>query len=317
MQKVVRRGLFFPCSVLLVCLLLLFVCPSTLSAQHWSARVGVQAAWGYPVTRLGLLLEAALHHNVAELRAGCRWHWQFRRYGPPLQGLELNPYAAIWLGYGPAGTEQTWFPHPAFDQLNTQYSLGYQIHYYADRAETSQWTGALAFRFGQFALRIDNDALVPGKPRDRFRTGGFQFAWREGDWIGELSILLWHGDTKCEWVCKENDPNFPCRWGYRDFTDCRYGKYSHGVMQARVHRLLPYHQTTQLSLGVDSEHVRNVFQNRLVHDMWWFPSAWTPVRNPHYPMLDTYGAPYLGLPGQELRRARLVWGLGLNQEHGY
>jgi hypothetical protein len=277
----------------------------------------VQLALGYPITRAGLLAEASWQYGIAELRSGLRGHWNFRRYGPPGQGLEAQPYAGIWLGFGPPTPEKAWMPHPAFDRLGRAYSFGYQLQYVADRAQTSQWLGAFALRLGPLAMRVDNDAFAPGKPRDRFRTGSFQLAWRQGDWMGELSVQLWHGDTRCQWVCKETDPDYPCRWGYRDFTDCLHGKYSHGVLQARVHRLLPYQQTAQLALGIDSERVRHAFQNRLVHDMWWFPAAWTSVRNPHFPMLDTHGAPYIGLPGQELRAARAVWGLSLNQEWGY
>jgi len=54
-------------------------------------------------------------------------------------------------------------------------------------------------------------------------------------------------------------------------------------------------------MGVDSEHIRYAIQDIFIHDMYFIPKKWNKAKNPHYPMLDTTGQPYLFKPGQKVK----------------
>jgi hypothetical protein len=53
-----------------------------------------------------------------------------------------------------------------------------------------------------------------------------------------------------------------------------------------------------------------------MHDMYLWPAKWNTAKNPHVPMLDSEGKPYLYKEGQEVRKVKFYFNLGLN-ECGY
>ena len=277
--------------------------------QRIHGSVGVVAVWGHPVTRLGVMGQLSLRGDFYQAFAGVGVHYNFRQYGPPLRGWELQSRLGASLGFGPP------FERPG--HIFRTYSVGYALNYYLDRVKTSQFTGTFQFQGGPVFFDMENDAFAFIKPGDQFRTGAFRLGYRRGDWQVEGVVALWHGQTKGEGIARQQLPGYPGRWGFRDISGGLYGNYSNGVAMLKVSYLLPYGQQVSAGLGFDAEQVRDLFQNKLIHDLRFFPAKWTRVRNAHYPMLDTEGCPYLYLEGQEVRRARVAWNIGINEETAY
>jgi hypothetical protein len=214
----------------------------------------------------------------------------------------------LGLGFGPLQERPVFGP----DHMPRAWSLGYVWTAYFDQIGTSQFTGAFALRGGPVFLIVENDAFTPLRPGDQFRTGAFRAGYFRKEWLIEGLVGLWHGQTKGRGITRLNLPDYPGRWGFRDLSEGLYGGYSNGVAMLRVQYQLPWGQRAVAGLGVDAEHVRDWFQNRLIHDMRLAPRRWNQARNPHYPMLDTEGCPFLYEEGQQVRKARWAWEVGLN-----
>ena len=300
------RGLFFVCCF----------CISTtgIGQSKWSWQLGFVAKVGQPVQRLGLT-------------AGCSWQCSFAQVGLTWSGLQhiqalgTGGYAfehqvrmRFRGGWGEVSTDQL----PVFnvlDQWPAAYRLGYQWNWYWDDQGTSQETGTLLVGLHAWDINIENDALALIRPKDRFRTGAFSIHWTAGSWQFGTQVILWHGEANGAPRCE--NPDYPCPYGFKDLTNRPYGRFSHGIWQFTAQRSLGLGQTTGIALGLDSERIRHFWQNRLIHDLPFIPRRWNKARNPHYPMLDEEGAPYLFSNNQVLRRSRLTWSWNLNDHTLY
>jgi len=128
-----------------------------------------------------------------------------------------------------------------------------------------------------------------------------------------INTTLWHGNTHGPNARRIKDSgDYPCRHGYKDLSATHCGRFSHGIMALQVQQMLPYTQTAHLGVGIDSEKIRHFWQNKLIHDLLLFPASWENAHNPHYPMLDENGAPYLFKEDQVLKPSRFFFDLGLN-----
>ncbi|MBR9921621.1 MAG: hypothetical protein GYB31_12355 [Bacteroidetes bacterium] len=279
-------------------------------------KIGLHAAIGMPVNRVGISVETTVSQEWFALQGGIRARLNGSGYGPAEGVFEWQTYAGFWLGVG-EGQETTGFQSPQVSTLDRKFGLSYQVNHYLDNASTSQWTGTVRLKFGRFYILSENDALAPLKARDRFRSGAASFMWQGNNRLYELRTVLWHGDSGGEGAFNVSDSDYPCRFGYRDYTACQYGGYSNGVLAIVVHEQIPFHQNLQYGIGLDAEQIRNFVQNTLIHDMWFFPPAWTNVRNRHYPMLTEDGDLYLYEEGQKIRPIRAWFQIGLNQDGFY
>lgn len=278
-----------------------------------AARLGLVWVWGHPVARLGAAGQIALIGDFWQTTAGFAVHYHFRQYGPPQNGWEWQPSIGLSLGFGPASERPVFGP----DQMPRAWSLGYLWTGYFDQIQTSQFTGAFSLRGGPVFAVLENDAFSPVLPGDQFRTGALRLGYFSEKYLVEGLVGLWHGQTKAPGITRQHVPGYPGRWGFRDLSEGLYGGYSNGVAMLKVQYLLPFGQRMVVGAGVDAEQVRDFFQNRLVHDLRFVPPRLNRARNPHYPMLDKEGCPYLGEEGQKVRAPRLAWVIGLNQETVY
>ncbi|MEL6867034.1 MAG: polymorphic toxin type 23 domain-containing protein, partial [Bacteroidota bacterium] len=104
-----------------------------------------------------------------------------------------------------------------------------------------------------------------------------------------------------------------CRYGYRDLSATEWGIYSHGILALEwQYGALPFQQIAATALGIDAEAIRHILQNKIIHDGLSFPNRPFSSPNPHIPMLDQNGAPYLFHPDQEIRSARFFGQFALN-----
>src|SRR5262249_24898247 len=83
-----------------------------------------------------------------------------------------------------------------------------------------------------------------------------------------------------------------------------YGYVSAGLMSAQVQYAGLYGQTYEGNVGVDAEEVRNLFQNKLIHRLFFSPKKgrWRGVSD--LPMISSNGDMYLYKKRQKVRRAK-------------
>ncbi len=308
---------FFIKKISLVTLMSLIALPMNSSELHAVYRVGAVVTLGKPIMRLGLMAGAQWSYSYASTNIELRWHHNFSNYGPPISSNEWQAKMAIMGGWG---TEKAYdfIPHiylPTYTQNN--WDLGYSLNYYHDDIGSSQWTGTLLARLDKVLLAIENDILVWGLS-DSYRTGTLQLYYADSLQLIEWRNTMYTGYTQCDHKKRiTEDADYPARWGYIDYTDCQYAAYSHGVSAIVYQRRLPYGQTLSIGGGLDDERIRNFWQNRVIHDMYFFPEKWNKAKNLHIPMVAEDGTNYLYGEDQELRQRTIFWELGLNSSSGY
>ena len=203
-----------------------------------------------------------------------------------------------------------------------KFSVAYSYNFYLDQVETSQPTGTIYLQFNRLEILSENDIL--GKPSvDKFRTGSFRLAYNFPEFTLAINALTWTGNPKG--VPRSNDPDYRGRWGYKDLSEAKYGKYSHGIVALSVERtcfsFLPQNKFTfsnnSLQIGIDSEYIRHFMQNILIHDFYFVPKKWNKARNPHYPMLMENGEPYLFKNGQKVKPMKFYFNFGSNSSISY
>jgi hypothetical protein len=114
------------------------------------------------------------------------------------------------------------------------------------------------------------------------------------------------------------DTDFPARFGYKDDRNVKFGGKSVALLSAQAKLLIPesyipLNQEVQLNIGLQSERVRNVLQNRIVHDHAFIPAKWI-SRNPcHIPMEAEGGGQYLYQENQRVKKSSFYFNIGANE----
>jgi hypothetical protein len=175
----------------------------------------------------------------------------------------------------------------------------------------------LAVNIKEFKFATENDLFGFGQGwRDRFRTGGFLLEYRYDRFKFGINSTLWTDDYS---LCKKVlDTDYPARFGYKEDSKTKFGGLSLGLISAQVKFLLPlniypFGQNFQANIGVDSEKLRNLIQNKFIHDHAFIPKNWI-SRNPcHIPMEAKSGGQYLFGEDQSIRKSKFYFNLGANQ----
>jgi RHS repeat-associated protein len=181
-------------------------------------------------------------------------------------GTEKYNESAFMLGYG-------------LEFGNKKNNVSLYSNYFAATDGSSQRVGGIGMNFGKFNMRYENDGapfyqiLGPGlnDGKDRLRTAAAQIGW--GDW--NLRLLMMTGTGSGPHDANEvvgQSSKYP--HGYYkggNVDNIRLGALSLGYGNFRV--------------GVNSEGVRHVFQNRFAHDSFF-------NRQPGYKILDNNWYPY-------------------------
>jgi len=314
-KKSIKGFRYYFTSVSLIALFSLILALPT-NAQLWQdgnfgGSVGVAFNLGSTVNRLGIQVNGFYVKNHFQLNTGLRFYYNFNSLGPKVPRPESQFNVGLLYALGKQDTIANDFLHAVSNQTGYKYSIAYARNFYFEKL-TRQETGAIGLSFGKVELIHENDAFsFYGK--DRYRTGGLLLSYRFPETRLALNTTLWHGNTHGSKVKRIREAgSYNCRHGYKDLSDAHCGRSSHGLLFLQAQQVLPYAQTAQASVGIDSERIRHFWQNRVIHDLVLFPSKWENAHNPHYPMLDKDGNPYLFKEGQELRPTRLYLDLGLN-----
>lgn len=201
------------------------------------------------------------------------------------------------------------------DGLNhqTNYNLGLAFNYlfYLDNAGTSQLSGAWGLHFKNVSFKFEND-IFGGFALDKYRSGIITLSYKTKMIKYNLGLYVWTGETEGMPTIKVDIPG--CPNGYRNLESSKFGKTSHGIMYGGIQVNMPYGNVGYVRLGADSEHIRQVFQNRFIHDQLYLPTKMRKHFTPHYPRLDENGC---GTFNPKLvRKDKLYFQFGLNDNWG-
>lgn len=259
------------------------------------AGISAGAAWG--IDRYQLNMQVAAYYCLSNIgAAGAHYECQ------------VNTAALVGWGKRYAAADQSFFD-PLSRHIAYSQALGYAYRWYIDGAGTSQQTGAVAWHSYRWRLLIEND-LLAGKGSDKYRTAAFTVGYQTPTWQLALNNLLFTGNPRAKPNHKvRNDPQYPARFGYYWFDGTPHSSCSNGVLAVQfstlVTRSAGYGSTIfTAQVGIDAEQIRHQIQNKWIHDMPIVPTRYNKARNPHVPMIDANGKPYLFRPDQQIRLAR-------------
>lgn len=268
--------------------------------KNFGFNVGFVGAFGTHVQRFGIVVQGYALYDFAQINASVRLYDNFKDLGPKGEHPELNAALGLCLGYGKKTTEQNWFMSSISNQTGYKNSVSYSYNIWLNTIKTSQVTGIIAFQFNHFSIIAENDLLA--KPMlDRYRTGAFLVQYQDKCFQYAINCTMWTGKMGSG---VRTDSLFP-KSGYLCTADGCYSNVSHGLLSAQVKYANEYGQYLQANAGIDAEQVRNVVQNKLIHDLPFVPSKWNKAQNHHIPMIDTAGNQFLYHKGQKIRKPKL------------
>ena len=273
------------------------------------ATAGVTVNIGNKVNNIGIFVSAYVHYDYVQFNPGVRVRYNFKNLGIPGRYWEFDCYGGLLFAFGKHNETKNLFINSVSNQTKRPYSIAYSYNIYCDGIGTSQKTGTIALQFDKISLIMENDLF--GDNKDRFRTAATTVQYHSQETVIGLSIILWTGEAGE----RITGSDYPARKGY--FSQGRYGQYSHGILCLQARQYLDYGQNIQLAAGIDAEQVRNVFQNKIFHDMVLLPPNFVKNQSHHMPMLDTNGNLYLYQSGQKIRKPAPYVNAGLNTGNFY
>ncbi len=276
---------------------------SLLYTQEYFIAYGVSFNCGTKINRLGLFVQGGLVADYFQLNIGCRTYYNLSTFGPSKPGFELQTNAGVLFGYGGLRKRASKFYSSIENQTLYKNSIAFSYNYYFDKQNTSQPTGLLALEFSKFSIWHEND-LFGKSAADKYRTAAFKFAYTDTVFRLAVNVKMWTGDTKGQPRVRNN--SYPARAGYIDMSEETFGSFSHGILSLQADYALPYSQFARIDMGIDSEKVRHVFQNKIIHDWIFIPENWLKPEsyNLHIPMLDKNGRQYLFNSDQQIENTQ-------------
>lgn len=266
------------------------------SSKNLGVNISVIASFGTHFQRFGVLLNAYGVHERFQLNASLRLYHNYKNLGPKNTYNELNSSIGALFAYGKENNELNKFVSSVSNQTNLKNAIAYSYNIWLNKNKTSQVTGTLALHFNKFAIISENDALAK-KYLDRFRTGAILVQFQHQQFMYAVSSSMWTGKLGSG---VRNDTDFKGA-GYLNLENNVYGNLSHGLLNAQVSYVDDFNQIYQINTGIDADQVRNVLQNKLMHDMPFIPKKWNKAGNLHFPMIDEHGNQYLYHENQKIR----------------
>jgi hypothetical protein len=283
---------------------------------------GLSCSFGTKVNKIGVTVGGALWYQYVQVNTQYYAYHCFNNLGPQGKRSETQLHLGILGAFGKIDSLDNAFFDALSNQTKRKYAVAYAYKIYNDKIGTSQKSGAIGFCFGKVRFITEND-LLAGKGSDKYRTGAFLFDYTHNNWQFVLNNILWTSNPKAKGSHREkNNPNYPSRFGYYNCEGTPFSQYSHGILAAQVKFVASSPTLLQLhpfdaQIGIDDERIRNLIQNKLIHDMPLVPRKWNKANNPHVPMIDANGKPYLYQPNQQIRFAKVFAEVGCNSSMFY
>ncbi len=280
---------------------LLFYCCSAQAQLKFNNNIGGQIGISYNLgthfKRLGLVGKLYYQQEYIQINLQVFGFYNFESLATKLSAWEAQIKTGIVLAWGKKQNSPNPFLNEISNQTGRAYSIGYSYNFYIDNVQTSQKTGTLGFSIYDFRLLMENDFLA-FVDSDKYRTGLLSIYYRIGQTQIGIQQASWTADAYALGTFGVQNDSFPSPYGYRDITATSYSPCSVGSLNINIEQAVNYGQYLGFSLGIDAEQVRNIMQNKLVHDSFL-------LKNPHIPMIDQNGHPYLYLEGQKIRSPKL------------
>jgi hypothetical protein len=299
----------------LILSVLALACQYSEAKNELGAKGGLSFQIGAHIQRIGFMYQMYYFTGSVQLSHGSLVHFNRKNLGPIKRGFEFQSNIGLQAFWGAGSTADRYLFNEYSLLAGKPYAAGYVFKIFLDQVETSQTTGGLFLHANNFGMVFENDLF--GGPRgyqDKYRTGALALSYQADRFQACIQTTLWTG--KSIEGRRHKDPDYPSKYGYKDLTMAKYGKLSHGILAARIDYYWKDGQVARLESGIDAEQIRHAFQNKLVHD-FLVPEALFKNKNPHYPMLQPDGSPYLFREGQPIRPARFYFQAGLNQTMFY
>jgi hypothetical protein len=269
--------------------------------KNYGFNIALNLAIGTHFDRLGFNINFFYVNNFFQANTELRAYMNLKNLGPKKTYPEITVAQGVVFGYGGRAKIFNPFLNSVSNQTNYLYAFAYSYNIWLNKIKTKQQTGIIAFQFNKITLVAENDILARGY-YDRFRTGGFLLQYQyEDKFQAAINCAMWTGqmgrkaqaNSAFKAVC------------YMDTTDGVYSEFSHGLLSTQLKYNLGLSQNVQANIGIDAEQVRNVVQNKLIHDVVFLPKKWVKPKNCHIPMLDNKGQQYLYETGQLIRKPKL------------
>jgi hypothetical protein len=279
--------------------------------QNFGVSAGLSFSFGNKVNRIGLRGAVFYNYGFAQINSTINAYYNFQSLALKKKTPELQIGIGAQFGFGRQDSTTNKFVSLIDNNTRYDYSAGYSFLYFFDKQNTSQGGGILNFNAKNFTFATGNDLFGFGKGwRDRFRTGAVILQYRYMDTKFALNSTMWTGDyIGCKRV-KNSD--YPARFGYKENDKAIYGNTMASFLSLQVEQILPYSQVARVNLGVDSDWVRHILQNKFMHDQYFTPKRIIKRPLMHYPMLQKDGTQYLFKEGQKVKPTTLYFNLGLN-----
>lgn len=286
-------------------------------------KVGLSFQWGTPVNRIGFNFSMTSIYKNIQWSNSVFCFYNRNCFGYNNSSLEIQLSTNLGFGFSKKVDKLEYNialiqPHSNFTNYN--HYISYGLKYYGNNNATSQTTGFFIYRFKNFFLQTENDALI-FKTYDRFRTGAFSIGFennnqRNQSWFSQqrfaLHFLAFMPSNKDANAKKIDETSYPSPNGYLDFSKNNRGNVSIGALFFQLESSLKFNQAAFLQVGIDDEHVRNFIQNNIFHDLKFIPKSWKKVKNYHVPMLKIDKTNFLFLKNEKVRPAKPFFHLGLN-----
>ena len=279
------------------------------SNKNYGFNVSANIAIGSHFQRCGFNLNFYYVKDFFQSNSELRAYFSIKNLGPKFVNTELVLAQGIVLGYGQKQSLFNPFIHSVSNQTAYKNSFSYSYNAYFNHIKTTQQTGIVSLQFDKITVITENDILA--RPTlDRFRTGAFLIQYQYDDKFQvALNNTMWTGQMGKIQTTESTVIYSQC---YMDTTAGKYCNFSNGLMSAQFKYNVGLSQNAQLNIGVDSEHIRNVVQNKFIHDARFIPKKLKRRKVCHIPMLDTEGNAYLYKTNQRVKKSKLYWNLFSN-----
>lgn len=289
---------------------LLLICTIRANNDNFGGKIGLSFQFGTHIQRIGLMYQIYYFNNISQIGHGTSLHFNRKALGAKGAGLELQSQASIQLFWGESAEYKKHLLNEFSLLAEEQYAAGLLYKFYYDKVESSQATGSIFCQINRVGFVMENDFLsFTNGHEDKFRTGSIAFSYTHDSLLFAIQSTLWTGKGLDGQHI--NNSEYPSKYGYKDLSKAKHGKLSHGILAFRMDYLYKYNQALRFESGIDAEQIRHALQNKLMHD-FLIPSNKNMNGNPHYPMLQENGSPYLFENNQKIREPRLYLQIGTN-----
>jgi hypothetical protein len=279
----------------------------TYSSQLFGISAGIVLNVGTHVNSIGFSFNSYYHDYFYQFNAGSMLTYNFQSYGGRKNFWESRNTLGLVLLAGKKQLDPDFQLNGLLHNTSYNYGIGYNYIWYFDNANTSQRSGGWSAHVKNFSILFEND-VFSGQAKDRFRTGHLAFNYRYQNLKFTTGLYIWTGETaNSVW---QKVPLDQCPSGFRLLEELPYGRSSHGIVYGGIQFHPGFGQIVQARIGIDSEHIRHGFQNRLTHDLILLPKK-IERNTPHYPRLDENGCAVF--ERSQVRKNKFYFQQGMNE----